>query len=55
MLSIEVNAANDREAVANAVKMRELLKSPLVRMAVEGDGIKLAGDGNPVVHHPQRL
>ncbi len=53
-MSIEVDASNDAEAYQYAEKLGELLKSPLVRMAVDGDGIKLAGDGHPVVHAPQR-
>lgn len=54
LLSIEVEARDDREAYASATKLRELLKSPFVRMAVEGEGIQLSGDGRPVVHQPQR-
>lgn len=54
LMSIEVEASNDREAYQHAKKMGDLLKSPLVRMAVEGEGIRLAGDGRPVVHQPQR-
>ncbi len=53
-MSIEVDANNDAEAYQYAEKLGALLKSPLVRMAVDGDGIKLAGDGHPVVHAPQR-
>ncbi len=53
-MSIEVDASNDAEAYQYAEKLGALLKSPLVRMAVYDDGIKLAGDGHPVVHAPQR-
>ena len=53
-MSIEVDAINDAEAYQYAEKLGALLKSPLVRMAVHDDGIKLAGDGCPVVHMPQR-
>lgn len=53
-MSIEVNATGDRQAYEYAVKLGELLKTPLVRMAVEGEGIKLSGDGRPIVHEPQR-
>lgn len=54
-MSVEVEARDDREAHGFALKFAELLKSPLVRMAVEGDGIRLAGsDGHPVVYAPQR-
>jgi hypothetical protein len=54
LLSIEVEARNDLEATEYAKKLRGLLKSPFVRMAVEGEGIRLVGDGSPVVHRPQR-
>lgn len=54
LLSIEVEARDDREAYASAKKLKELLKSPFVRMAVEGDGIRLSDDGHPVVYRPQR-
>jgi hypothetical protein len=54
-MSIEVEARDDRQAYEYATKMAELLKSPMVRMAVESDGIRLSGgDGRPVVHQPQR-
>lgn len=54
VMSIEVDASNDAEAYKYAEKLAGLLKSPLVRMAVEGEDIKLAEDGHPVVHRPQR-
>jgi hypothetical protein len=53
-MSVAVEARNDREAYEHALKLKELLKSPLVKMAVEGDGIRLSGDGQPIVHEPQR-
>lgn len=53
-MSIEVEARNNQEAHDQALKLKELLKSPLVRMAVEGEGIQLSGDGRPIVHQPQR-
>ncbi len=53
-MSIEVDAINDAQAHRYAEKLVGLLKSPLVRMAVADAEIKLAGDGNPVVHMPQR-
>ena len=55
MMSVEVEARDSREAHEYALKFSNLLKSPLVRMAVEGEGIRLAGsDGRPIVHQPQR-
>lgn len=53
-LSIEVEARDDRQAYEYATKLADLLKTPLVRMAVEGEGIRLSGDGRPIVHQPQR-
>lgn len=53
-MSIEVSAISDAEAYQYAEKLAKLLRSPVVRMAVEGDGIRLEADGHPVVHMPQR-
>lgn len=53
-MSIEVSANSDAEAYSHAERLAKLLKSPVVRMAVEGEGIRLEGDGHPVVHVPQR-
>jgi hypothetical protein len=53
-MSIAVDAREDRQAYEYAVKLLELLKSPLVRMAVQGEEIQLSGDGRPIVHQPQR-
>lgn len=53
-MSIEVSAQSDAEAYQYAEKLAGLLKSPMVRMAVDAEGIRLAGDGHPVVHMPQR-
>ena len=55
MMSVAVEAGNDRQAHEHAKKLAELLKGPLVKMAVESEGIRLSGgDGRPVVHQPQR-
>jgi hypothetical protein len=53
-MSMAVEAPNDRQAHEYALKLAELLKSPLVKMAVSGEGIQLSGDGRPIVHQPQR-
>jgi antitoxin (DNA-binding transcriptional repressor) of toxin-antitoxin stability system len=53
-MSIAVEARDDRQAYEYAVKLSELLKSPLVRMAVQGEEIQLSDDGRPIVHQPQR-
>ena len=54
MMSIAVEAKNDKEAHDCALKLLELLKSPLVQMAVEGEGVRLSGGGRPIVHEPKR-
>jgi len=55
-MSIEVEAASDRQAHEHAMKLQELLKSPIVRMGVEGAGVRLSGgDGRVVVYQPQRI
>lgn len=54
-MSVEVDASDNREAFDCAMKLHELLRSPLVRMAVQSEGIRLSnGDGDPIVHQPQR-
>jgi len=54
-MSVAIEAANDHQGLEQAIKLLELLKSPLVRMAVENEGIRLAdGNGSPVVHQPER-
>lgn len=53
-MSIAVEAVNDRQAYEYATKLADLLKTPLVRMAVEGESIRLSGDGRPIVYQPQR-
>jgi hypothetical protein len=50
-----IEARDDRQASDEAKKLSELLKHPMVRMAIQGEGIQLAsGDGKPVVYAPQR-
>lgn len=53
-MSIEVRATDERQAREHAKKIGELLKSPLVKMAVEGKGVELANGGNLIVYQPQR-
>ena len=54
-MSVEIEARSDREAYAHAKKLNELLKSPLVKMQLESEGIRLSGgDGRPTVYQPQR-
>jgi hypothetical protein len=52
LMSIEVEAAHDREAYEHAKALKKLLQEPIVKMAVENKGIRLSGNGNPVVHRP---
>ena len=55
MMSIGIEARDDREALEHALKLEGLLKESYVRMAVTGAGIQLSdGDGSPTVHRPQR-
>jgi len=50
-----IEARDDREASEVAKKLDKLLKTPLVRMAIQGEGVQLAyGDGRPVVYAPTR-
>lgn len=52
-MSIDIEARHDREAHEQALKLKELLKSPMVRMAVQGEGVKLSnGDGGSIVYEP---
>lgn len=52
-MSIEVRATDERQAREHAKKIGELLKSPLVKMAVEGKGVELANGGNLIVYQPR--
>ena len=55
MMHIDVDARDDREAFEVARKLGELLKNPMVRMAIQSEGIRLSsGDGRPVVYRPQQ-
>jgi len=53
LMSIEVQAADDRQAADHARKLGELLKSPLVKMAVMGEGIELSNGGDLIVYQPR--
>ena len=55
LMHFVVETRDDRDAAEIARKLDKLLKTPLVRMAIEGEGIRLAhGDGKPVVYAPTR-
>lgn len=51
-MSVDLEARDDREAHENALKLSEMLKSPMLKMAVAAEGVQLAGE--PVVYQPQR-
>jgi hypothetical protein len=51
-IAVEVEAQGDHQAVDHASKLGELLKNPMVKMAIESEGIRTVGP--PVVHMPQR-
>lgn len=51
-IAVTVEARDDHQAVDQASKLGDLLKNPMVRMAIEGEGIKTVGV--PTVHMPQR-
>lgn len=51
-MSIDIEARDDRQAHEHALKLAGLLKSPLVRMAVQGEGLRLLDE--PIVYQPQR-
>lgn len=52
MMHVDVAARDDRQAVEWAKKLDELLKNPMVRMTLEGEGIVVQGQ---LVYQPQRL
>ena len=54
MMSVIIEARDLQEAAAHAVKLKALVKNPLARMAIEGDGVKIVGD-EPVVYKPQQI
>jgi hypothetical protein len=54
MMSVVIEARTPQEAQDHAVKLKELVKNPLARMAIEGDGVRIVG-GEPVVYKPQQI
>lgn len=53
-MEVEVGGGGAKGALTAAMKLKELIKDPLVKMAIESAGIRLSGDGKPLVHQPQR-
>jgi hypothetical protein len=55
LMHFVIESRDDQEAATIAKKLDGLLKTPLVRMAIQGEGVQLAhGDGRPVVYAPTR-
>jgi hypothetical protein len=53
LMHFVIEARDLNEAAGTAKKLDGLLKTPLVRMAIQDEGIRLAhGDGRPVVYAP---
>jgi|GEM_PF-2561089 hypothetical protein len=49
-----IEANSHEEAVEQAIKLKKMLKNPLVKMTLASDGVILAdGDGRPNVLNPQ--
>lgn len=49
-----IEANTHEEAVEQAMKLKKMLKNPLVKMTLAADGVTLAdGDGRPNVLNPQ--
>jgi hypothetical protein len=51
LVHVDVDARDDRQAVDWAAKLHELLQNPLVRAAIEAEGIRVTGQQ---VYQPQR-
>lgn len=51
-VSIDVNARNYGHAFECAKKLDKLLKEPMLRMMLEGEGIQLFPEEQPIVHRP---
>jgi phage FluMu protein gp41 len=55
MMSVVIEARTPQEAQEHAVKLKELVKNPLARMAIEAEGVKFVNGGEPVVYKPQQI
>ena len=51
-MQVRVDAKDEDQAVDWAKKLSTLLKNPMAKMAIEGEGIRMVGD--PVALQPQR-
>lgn len=52
-VQLMIEAPSQEQAVDQAVKLGELLRNPMVKMAAIGEGVRLVEDGRPIVHTPQ--
>ncbi len=51
-MSVEIDARDDHDAHESALRLSELIKSPMVKMAVMSEGVQLTSD--VIVHQPER-
>lgn len=55
MMSVLIEARTPQEAAEHAVKLKDLVKNPLTRMAIEAEGVKFVNGADPVVYKPQQV
>ena len=56
LVHVDVEATSQTEAEACARKLEELMRDPMLRMAILSAGIRLTdGNGRPIVYHPQKV
>lgn len=56
LISLEIDAQDERQAYELALKLDGLLRQPMVQMTIQSEGIPLVnGNGNLTVHQPQRI
>ena len=54
-MSVLIEARTPQEAAEHAVKLKDLVKNPLTRMAIEAEGVKFVNGADPVVYTPQQV
>lgn len=52
LIHVDVDVRDDQQATEQANKLGQLLKNPMVKMAIASEGIRTAGE--PVVYRPTR-
>jgi len=55
MMSVVIEARTPQEAADHAVKLKDLVKNPLARMAIEAEGVRFVNGGEPIVYKPQQI